>query len=186
MPREHKIPKIVVLLDPSRGYERGLLQGIWQYSNLRGPWIFLRKAPYYQRFSGLRDDQLRRLARCEADGIISPFRPELRNITSLGLPTIIVPGMEIVPGMVNLINDDQAIGAMAADHLREMGLREFAYVGFDRLLWSLARLEGFGKRMAEAGSPCTGILCPIKRPGEPQREPSRPGFGSRDCPSRLG
>ena len=33
MPRRRKIPKIIMLLDPSRGYERGLLQGIWQYSN---------------------------------------------------------------------------------------------------------------------------------------------------------
>ena len=47
MPRRRRIPKIIVLLDPSRGYERGLLQGIWQYSNLKGPWVFLRKAPYY-------------------------------------------------------------------------------------------------------------------------------------------
>ena len=162
MPQHRKIPKIIVLLDPSRGYERGLLQGIWQYSNLKGPWVFLRKAPYYQRFSGLRDDDLKRLADCRADGIITPFRKELRNVASLGLPTVIAPGLQTVPGMINLINDDDAIGAMAADHLCEMGLRHFAYTGFSRLPWSLARMDGFQKRLSQAGFSARCHLVPFE------------------------
>ncbi len=161
MPRSRKIPKIIVLLDPSRGYERGLLQGIWQYSNLKGPWIFLRKAPYYQRFCGLRDDDLKRLGDCRADGIITPFRPEWRYIAALGLPTVIAPSLQTVPGMVNIVNDDGVIGAMAADHLREMGLRHFAYAGFNRLPWSLARMEGFQERLSKAGCVARCHLVPF-------------------------
>jgi LacI family transcriptional regulator len=146
-----KIPKIIVLLDPARGYERDLLRGIWQYANRKGPWVFLRKAPHYQRFCGLRDKDLKRLGDCQADGIITPFFPELRYIAKLGLPTVLTPGIESLPGAVDLINDDRTIGEMAADHLREMGLRHFAFAGFDQLPWSLARRNGFCERLARGG-----------------------------------
>lgn len=145
------IPKIVVLLDPARGYERALLRGIWQYANLNGPWLFVRKSPYYQRFSGLRSDSPRELLACRADGIIAHFRPSIAKLARLGLPMVVVPGMEIVPGLVNLVNDDRAIGRLAADHLHELGLACFAYAGFDRLSWSLARRDGFCERLASHG-----------------------------------
>ena len=148
---ERKIPKIIVLLDPARGYERGLLRGIWQYSNLKGPWVFLRKAPHYQRFCGLRDKDLKRLGDCQADGIITPFFPELRYVAKLGLPTVLTPGIESLPGAVDLVNDDRTIGEMAAEHLREMGLRHFAFAGFDQLPWSLARRDGFREQLAKDG-----------------------------------
>lgn len=151
MPRSRPIPKIIVLLDPSRGYERALLQGIWQYASLKGPWVFVRKAPYYQRFSGLGGDTARELATCDADGIISHFRPSIGRIARLGLPMVVVPGMDILPGMVNLMNDDRAIGRMAADHLHGLGLKHFAYAGFDRLRWSLARRDGFCGQLSRLG-----------------------------------
>jgi LacI family transcriptional regulator len=161
MPRAHAIPKIIVLLDPSRGYERDLLRGIWQYANLKGPWIFVRKSPYYQRFSGLRSDNPRELAACQANGIISHFCPNIARIARLGLPMVVVPGMENLAGMVNLVNDDQAIGRLAADHLHEMGLRQFAYVGFDRLHWSLTRRDGFCARLAALGHRAECHLVPF-------------------------
>ena len=151
MSQSRRIPRIIVLLDPSRGYERGLLQGIWQYANQKGPWLFLRKAPYYQQFCGLRERDLKRIEELGADGVIMPLRPQWKHIAALGLPTIIAPGISAVPGMVNVANADAAIGAMAASHLREMGLRHFAYTGFSRLPWSVARMEGFRKRLRESG-----------------------------------
>lgn len=161
MPRARTAAKIIVLLDPSRGYERALLKGIWRYANLKGPWVFVRKAPYYQRFAGLRSDDPRELAACEADGIIAHFRPNIGRIARLGLPMVVVPGMEIVPGMVNLVNDDLAIGRLGADHLRELGLKHFAYAGFDRLHWSLTRRDGFCQRLASFGHRAECHLVPF-------------------------
>jgi len=161
MPRSRSIPKIIVLLDPSRGYERALLQGIWQYANLKGPWVFVRKAPYYQRFSGLRSEAPRELAACHADGIIAHFRPNIGRIARLGLPMVVVPGMEIPAGIVNLVNDDRTIGQMAADHLHEMGLKHFAYAGFDRLHWSLTRRDGFCERLTLLGHQVDCHLVPF-------------------------
>jgi len=161
MTRSRAIPKIIVLLDPSRGYERDLLRGIWQYANLKGPWIFIRKAPYYQHFSGLRSDAPRELAACGADGILAHFSPNTARIARLGLPMVVVPGMENVPGMVNLVNDDRTIGHLAAEHLHEMGLQQFAYAGFDRLHWSLARRDGFCERLAALGHAAVCHLVPF-------------------------
>lgn len=156
------IPKIVVLLDPGRGYERELLQGIWRYARQNGPWVFLRKAPYYQRFSGLGSEDLCEVAACEANGIISHFRPDTGSLADLGLPMVVVPGMEILPGMVNLVNDDRTIGHMAADHLHQLGLKNFAYAGFDGLRWSLGRWEGFRDRLSELGCPADCHLVPFQ------------------------
>ena len=145
------IPKVVVLLDPGRAYERALLQGIWKYARESGPWVFIRPAPYYQHFSGLGSEEPAEIRACEANGMIAHFRPSVAGLANLGLPMVVVPGMEILPGMVNLVNDDRAIGHFAADHLHQLGLKHFAYAGFDGLRWSLGRWEGFRERLMELG-----------------------------------
>ncbi len=157
----HKRPRIIALLDVARGYERALLKGIWEYANLHGPWRFLRRAPYYQQFCGLREDDLKRLADYEPDGIITPIQPESRFIATLGLPAIIAPGLETVPGMINIVNDDAAIGAMGAEHFRELGLRQFAFAGFDGQPWSVDRMTGFQKQLSRRGFTAQCRLVPF-------------------------
>jgi LacI family transcriptional regulator len=172
MANHPKLPKIVTLLDVSRSYERALLKGIWEYANLHGPWLFLRKAPYYQQFCGLREEDLKRLADLQPDGIITPLQLELRFVAALGLPTIVAPGLETMPGMINIINDDTAIGMTGAEHLCELGLRNFAYAGFDGQPWSLGRLEGFRHRLSQAGFDVHCRLVPfhLRRPAAARGE----------------
>ena len=142
-------PKIAVLLDSARGYERMLLRGIWRYVKLHGPWILFRTSPYYQRFWGLLNESPAELKRAEVEGVIAHYRPGLCEFRNLGLPLVIVPGMEIVEGAVNLVNDDERIGAMGADHLANLGLTNLAYAGYRSLCWSVGRMEGFCRRVSQ-------------------------------------
>ena len=42
-----KTSKVILLVDTSNAYGRGLLLGISQYSHLYGPWRFFRSPPFY-------------------------------------------------------------------------------------------------------------------------------------------
>ena len=62
-----KIPKVILLIEKSRAYGRGLLHGIVQYSNLHGPWLFYIKPAAYLKKSKQLYNWVRDL---NADGII--------------------------------------------------------------------------------------------------------------------
>jgi len=146
-----KIPKVILLIDTSRAYGRGLLRGIAKYSNLHGPWIFNWRPPFY-RETGREEIALSQLKDWSGDGIIIREQKKTIEIISMGLPTIVAPWREPFPGVANIITDSVAIGRMAAEHLLHRGFRHFGYCGFgDMFYWSRERSEGFSKRIAEAG-----------------------------------
>jgi LacI family transcriptional regulator len=74
-----------------------------------------------------------------------------KEIIKLGLPTIAIANEPDIPGVVNIIANNDRIGRMAAEHLLERGFRYFAYCGFDDIFWSVERGECFANRIKEAG-----------------------------------
>ena len=42
-----KIPRILVLIEASREFSRGILSGLALYSKIRGPWMFVTRPPFY-------------------------------------------------------------------------------------------------------------------------------------------
>jgi DNA-binding LacI/PurR family transcriptional regulator len=149
MPEMHRI---VLLMDPGGGYERGLIRGIARYARHYGPWVFL---PFWEQgvtekvFSlGVDLEILRQkrgrhhaksiaqmLRRLEVTGVIGRLVvPEIAEaILSLNLPTI---GMDLsdeqladsrLAGRVSEICPDaHRIGRMAAEHLLERGSQRSA------------------------------------------------------------
>jgi LacI family transcriptional regulator len=69
----------------------------------------------------------------------------------LGNPTIVRDINQSISHLPNICSNNDMIAAMAAEHLMSQGLRHYAYIGFDDLLWSLQRKEGFVKRLHSAG-----------------------------------
>ena len=47
-----KVPKVILLIEKSRAFGRGLLHGIVQYSNLHGPWLFYMEPEISKRAEG--------------------------------------------------------------------------------------------------------------------------------------
>ena len=139
------IPKVILLIETSTAFGRGLLRGIAKYSHLHGPWVF------YREVGGMRKT-LPQLRDWGANGMIVREVKKQEEMFAMGLPTIVCPHIRgRVPGVPNIVGDDDAIGTMAAEYLLHRGFKHFAFCGFDDMFWSRGRGENFGKRTAEAG-----------------------------------
>lgn len=144
----HDNPRVMLLIEPSRAYERALLTGIARYAHRHGPWIFSREAPFWERSP--HRTLLEQMA--AADGIITRESPDLPSILKLGKPAIVSNvETERIAGLPNIISDHKAIGRMAAEHLIERGFRHFAFCGYGGLFWSDRRCEGFRNRVRKGG-----------------------------------
>ena len=138
----------MLLIDPSRAYERALLRGIAHYSHVHGPWTFLREAPFWENPS--RKSLLDQIK--TADGIMMREGPFLDDILKLRIPAVVSNyATEHIPGIANIVSDHEAIGHMAALHLIDRGFRHFAFCGYPDLFWSSQRCQGFERGVTAAG-----------------------------------
>jgi LacI family transcriptional regulator len=140
------IPKVILLLETSRAYGRGLLNGIARYSKLNGPWSFYREPRSLE-------SAIPHLEEWNANGIIMRNSIDNRQLMDLRLPTIMVPHetLKKTGHVPVVIPDCRSIAQMAADHLLSKGLRHFAYCGIDEIFWSENRKQVFCRIMDAAG-----------------------------------
>ena len=142
--------RVGLLIESSRAYGRGLLLGVSKFvrenrhwSVIFEEWRWTDKPPaWLQNWSG--------------DGIIA--RIENAEIASGVLKTK-VPVVDVrgsVPDLkIPLIDtDDRKVARMAADHLIDRGLRNFAFCGFSGANYSDKRQKWFVERLAESGLQC--------------------------------
>jgi LacI family transcriptional regulator len=149
-----KAPKIILLIAPTRAFDRGLLQGIARYANEYGPWTFYREPPHYQA-ADWKQRVSDRLRGGQIDGIIMREPERIEEIIRCGIPGICAPvTRRTVEGFINIAIDNEAVGRLGAEHLLHCGFRHFAYCGFGGIYWSAKRGEAFQKRLAEAGHSC--------------------------------
>ncbi len=145
--------KVILLTEGTSTYARDLLRGIAEYSRLNGPWAFYRAtlAPFYR--SREQPKNLNHLKAWNADGIIvRSTGPEMtKNALALGLPTIACDDNNQAPDVPNVVSDYKMVGVMAARHFLSRGFKNFAYCGFDTMLWSRERSRYFCETIREAG-----------------------------------
>jgi LacI family transcriptional regulator len=149
-----RVPKVALLLETSTEYGRGLLRGIVRYSRLHGPWS-LYLAP------GHLAQTLPRANSWHGNGIIGRVRtPQVaRAVLSTGLPFVASSLSELSPrgrrpAFCEIRTNSAAIARMAAAHLLERGLRNFAFCGFVDCPWSILREEVFAQALAAQGYAC--------------------------------
>lgn len=153
--------KIVLLLNPSRTYTRGLLGGIAKYARLQGLWTFYRPLAY--REPKARRGLLHVLKSLKPDGIFMREPEEMDRIIALGVPTVSFSySREIIPGVANVTANHRAVGEVAAQHLLDRGFHRFAYCGFDDWWWSRRRRDGFCQTVGRAGHPTDIYQLPSK------------------------
>ena len=146
--------KVLLLLETSREYGRGLLRGILRYSALHGPWQFEWQEPFYLESS-------RSARRTDTDltmdvgGIIMREQRDNEPYLKLGVPVIFASYLnDSIPGTSSIMTGDPAISRCAAEHFFERGLRQFAYLGFDTMYWSERRKKSFRHTVEAKGYPC--------------------------------
>jgi LacI family transcriptional regulator len=144
--------KIILLSDFAEEYTKLLLRGITRYSRDHGPWTFCRTPLYYRETIGI-DGIVQWALDWEADGIIGQFHneEEVRKFTDAGIPVIAQDFEERFQEVPNITGDYRATGRLGADYFLKKGFRNFAFYGFNNIVWSRERAEGFEERVKEAG-----------------------------------
>jgi LacI family transcriptional regulator len=135
------------LIETSNDYARGLLHGIRDWIREHHAWsIYLAEQSRGDRPPSW-------LARWNGDGIIARIEtPEIaRAVRRSGLPAVDMSAARLLPQLPWVETDDQAIAALAADHLLERGFQHLAYCGDSRFHWSQWRGEAFEAFLASRG-----------------------------------
>lgn len=144
--RKH-IRQVALLIESSRAYGRGLLQGIAAYAQEHGNWSLRHQEmainaepPYW-------------LTRWKGDGIL--VRAEtpnmVRAIQELGLPAIDLRCWRSAGKIPGFDTDDTSVVQLAVDHLRDRGYTQFAFCGFGGANYSERRLFEMQKYVLALG-----------------------------------
>jgi len=138
-------PSVLVFVETSREFGRGLLHGIAKYSRLHGPWRVY-------RWPGALDSSLPEWKHLKIDGAIVRDVGVVEGLAHSGIPVIFAQhNRESYQPFPAIITESQAIGCMAAEHFLDRGFQHFAYCGLDEFPWSRGRGQHFAQRLAQAG-----------------------------------
>ena len=140
-----KAPSVLLFIESSREFGRGLLHGIARYSRLHGPWrVYRRSAGLESAFPEWRDLKI--------DGALVRDVKMVQNLTGAGIPVIFAQHKRATTSPFPvIITDSAAIGQMAAEHFLDRGFVHFAYCGLDEFVWSRLRAQYFSERLKAAG-----------------------------------
>ncbi|MGW8256072.1 MAG: XylR family transcriptional regulator, partial [Thermoguttaceae bacterium] len=179
------MPRVVLLMSPGHGYERGILRGIARYARHHGPWVFFLAgeqlgappqtidAPLSKVLAPRSSFDLKGLG---ATGVIGRlFNSQIVGaVLESGLPAVAMDmtdeqlAAEGPLGRVSEIHpDSHKAGRLAAEHLLDRGFRRFAFCGYLDENWSRGRQEGFVGRLREAGFACDVFQPAQRRDGTP-------------------
>ncbi|MGQ9607018.1 MAG: substrate-binding domain-containing protein [Thermogutta sp.] len=146
-------PRVAILVETARGYGRQLLRGVIHYVRLHGPWsIYITPGDLEQ--------VLPRMKRWGGTGVLARVESAraARAIAAAGLPSVILGPSQrhllrnrTLARFSNIVSDSEGAAVLAAEHLRERGFRNFAFVGGPERLWSHRRQDAFCRRLAEEG-----------------------------------
>lgn len=142
-------PKRVVVWHPvGDPQQMPILRGISDYARQRN-WI-LQINPEMLSLS------LRDLAGWPGDGAIGLVRnrAEIAAAGALRVPVVNLAGALRSTSFPRVMVDQQAMGALAAEHLLGCGLENFAYYGEREMWYSQQRKDGFIQTLASRGKSC--------------------------------
>jgi LacI family transcriptional regulator len=149
MSRHLRLPQVLLLIETSRAYGRGLVEGIARYAEERGPWSI----HFEER--GLGDPLPRWLRDWRGDGIISRTTRRLDMAKLLGsrLPVVELfanPGVKTPVVRPN----EETIARLAAEHFFDRGLSHFAFFSTTKANWAGWRQAALERVLRQHGREC--------------------------------
>jgi len=136
---------VLIFVETSREFGRGLLHGIARYSRLHGHWRI------YQRPVAL-DSSLPDWRDMKIDGAIARDVRVAQGLVHAGFPVVFVQhSRDLYEHFPCLVTDGQSISNMCAEHLLERGFKNFAFCGYDDFIWSRNRCRFFTEYISKAG-----------------------------------
>jgi LacI family transcriptional regulator len=143
--------KIILLLDFAEEYSKCLLQGISRYSAENGHWSFCRMPLYYRETLGTRGI-LDWAKDWRADGIIGQLYNEMETeLYQSPFPVIAQDFKERFRYIPNITGQYRETGKMGAEYFLKKGYTNFAFYGFNNIVWSRERAEGFESTVNQFG-----------------------------------
>lgn len=120
-----KTPHVALLIETSREYARGLLRGVSAYLQEHGPWSI------YFEPHGLDDPPPDWLSHWEGDGILARVNNQemADQILATGIPAIDLRGALPNLELPFIGVDNQPVSELGYQHLKNLGLRNFAFCG---------------------------------------------------------
>jgi LacI family transcriptional regulator len=156
--RPRRIRHVAVLIESSRGYGRGLIEGVGRYSREHGDWHI------YFEPRGLVAPSW--LDGWRGDGILSrtPDRALAQRVQDKGIPVVHLHHTA-TDGQPMVCGDNEAIARLAFTHLWDCGLRQFGYCGLppEHNYYIHQRGERFRGLAEAAGCACAAF--PARDPG---------------------
>lgn len=138
-----KIPRVILLIETSRGYGRGVLRGIAKYASLHGPWAMERETPFYIK-SRQSQKTFADPNKWLADGIIMRETGNVKAILNSKIPVIFASyRTQQIPNTSRIMTDDDEIAKTALDYFLQKGFKNFAFLGYDNMYWSVNRARAF-------------------------------------------
>jgi LacI family transcriptional regulator len=147
------VPRVALLVETSLSSGQDILLGIGQYLREHGPWAV------YAQPHDLSQPPPAWFRGWHGDGIIARLQNQriVDAVAAKGVPVVDVLGVRRHPRIPLVHVDNAAIAAMAAEHLLDRGIAQFAFVGLRDEYWSMERERGFGAALSAKGHSCTVI-----------------------------
>jgi LacI family transcriptional regulator len=154
-PTVRRRKRVALIIETSNEYARGLLHGIRAYIRAHEHWdIDLDERRRGEATAWLDD--------FKGDGVIARIENAAiaAEVLKCGHPRVDVSAARQVPGIPWVETDDTEIARLAFEHLKERGLRHFAYCGDDHFNWSAWRRDRFTQLVEGAGCDCSIFPAP--------------------------
>jgi LacI family transcriptional regulator len=144
--------KIILLLDFAEEYSKSLLKGISKYSSEHGPWTYCRMPLYYRETIGI-EGIINWAKEWGADGIIGQLYNDMdiKAILESKIPVVAQDFKERFKELPNITGAYRETGLMGASYFLQKGFKNFAFYGFNDIVWSRERAEGFEEKITSLG-----------------------------------
>ena len=149
--------KVLLKIESTSNYGRGLQLGVSKYARLRSNWLFYRTPPFYIPSGGI-NSELERIRKWKPTGVIIREAKPVPDILKLNIPTIISRNVitspriqKLIKGMPAIVTDGIAIGEMAAEYLLNRNFKNYAFCGYTEVEWSHNRFRSFNNKIEQAG-----------------------------------
>lgn len=143
---------VAILIETSRVYGRGLLDGVIKYNRTSGPWSL------YLEPHGLSDPPPPWLAKWRGDGILARIVDQkmAQAVRATGRPVVDLGGRLPDLGFPVLCVHNRLIAKLGSEHLLSRGFRHFGWYGLPQgeHVHMDERCDWFVKQIREAGHSC--------------------------------
>ncbi len=144
--------RIILLIDFTEDYGKSLLKGFTKYAKENGKWVFCRMPLHFRE--NLSMENLANFAKeWKADGIVATLynHADIQKLIDLNIPVMTEDFKERFQEFSNITGDYFEQGQMGAKYFINKGYSNFAFYGFNNIVWSRERGEGFEDTVIQHG-----------------------------------